>query len=55
LKMGREEFEVLFCVEKILQNFGNLALFSQTKLPEEHRKKEKAIAFFRRCILETLT
>ncbi len=47
-------FEILFGVEKILQNFGNLTHFSQAALPEELVRKEGAMAFFRRCVLETL-
>lgn len=49
------EFEILFGVEKILQNFGNLVLFDQTELKEERRVKQKAMGFFRQCVLETVS
>lgn len=53
-KLTPEEFEVLFGVEKILQNFGNLVHFDQTDLPEERRRGKQAMEFFRRCVLDTL-
>lgn len=55
LAVPEEEFEALFGVEKILQNFGNIVHFSQTKLPSEVARKEKALAFFRGCVLETVS
>lgn len=54
LRMGSAEFEVLFGVEKILQNFGNLKLFKQTRLPEEITRRKTATEFFCRCVLETI-
>lgn len=54
IRLDPANFEILFGVEKILQSFGNLTHFAQTKLPEELVLKEKAMAFFRRCILETV-
>ncbi len=55
LRISPVEFEVLFGVEKILQNFGNLTLFKQTRLPEEIARRRKATDFFRRCILEVIS
>ena len=54
LKIGSADFEVLFGVEKILQNFGNLTHFDQAVLPEELALKESAMEFFRWCVLETI-
>uniref|UniRef100_A0A831Z155 Aminoglycoside phosphotransferase domain-containing protein n=1 Tax=candidate division WWE3 bacterium TaxID=2053526 RepID=A0A831Z155_UNCKA len=54
LNIRPEEFEVLFGVEKILQNFGNLMLFDHSRLPEEVSRRREATEFFRRCVRETL-
>ena len=54
LRISPGEFEVLFGVEKILQNFGNLTLFGHSRLSEEVSRKKKAVEFLRRCVLEVV-
>lgn len=54
LRLNEKDFGILFGVEKILQNFGNLVLFDQTELKEERRVKREAMEFFRQCILDVL-